>query len=128
MASISCVHTSVSNSSHHQSLNSSSYNCSSKSPTISLDSSLSKHEHPVALNLSSRGINIGHLNIQGICGEKLGKFSKLKVLLTAAENSNVYIFGLSETKLKDHKPKNAFKISGFQIPFRKDNYSNGGGS
>ena len=24
-----------------------------------------------AFNLSSRGINIGHLNIQGICGEKL---------------------------------------------------------
>ena len=35
-----------------------------------------------AFNLSSRGINIGHLNIQGICGEKLGKFSELKVLLT----------------------------------------------
>ena len=50
MVSISCVHTSVSNSLHQQSLNSSSCNCSSISPTIALDSSLSKHEHPVALN------------------------------------------------------------------------------
>ena len=39
----------------------------------------------------------------------------------------MHIFGLSETKLKDHNPTNAFKISGFQIPFRKDNYSNCGG-
>ena len=35
-----------------------------------------------AFNLNSRGMNIGHLNIQGICGEKLGKFSELKVVLT----------------------------------------------
>ena len=55
------------------------------------------------------------LNIQGICDEKLGKFSELEVLLTAAENSNVHIFGLSETKLTDHKPTNDFKISRFQI-------------
>ena len=78
-------------------------------------------------NLSSRGINIGHLNIQGICGEKLSKFSELKVLLTLPENDNLHIFGLSETKLKDHKATDVFKIKGFQTPFRKDNVSNGGG-
>ena len=58
MVSTSCVHTNVSNSPHQQSLNSSSYNCSSIYPIISIDSSLSKYEHPVALNLSSKGINI----------------------------------------------------------------------
>ena len=67
-----------------------------------------------AFNLSSRGINIGHLNIQGICGEKLGKFSELKVLLTLPENNNLHILGLNETKLKDHKSTDVFKISGFQ--------------
>lgn len=77
-------------------------------------------------NLSNRGINIGHLNIQGICGEKLSKFSELKVLLTLPENNNLHILGLSETKLKEHKTTDAFKINGFQI-FRKDNDSNGGG-
>ena len=109
MVSISCVHTSVSNSLHQQSLNSSSYNCSS------IDSSLCKHEHSVALNLSSKGIYIGHLNIQRICGEKLDKISESEVFLSAAEKSNVHIFGLRVTKLKDHKPTNAFKINGFQI-------------
>ena len=33
----------------------------------------------------------------------------------------------SETKLKCHKPINFFRIDGFQMPFRKDNVSNGGG-
>ena len=61
-----------------------------------------------AFKLSSRGINIGHLNIQGICGEKLGKFSELKVLLTLPENNNLHILGLSETKLKDHKSTDVF--------------------
>ena len=78
-------------------------------------------------NLSSRGLNIGHLNIQGICGENLNKFSELKVLLTLPENNNLHILGLSETKLKSHKTTDIFKINGFQTPFRKDNDSIGGG-
>ena len=79
------------------------------------------------LNLDSKGINIGHLNIQGICGENMSKFSELKLLLTARENCNLHILGLSETKLKDHKSTEVFKVDGFQTPFRKDNNSNGGG-
>lgn len=79
------------------------------------------------LNLASKGINIGHLNIQGICGDKLSKFSELKVLLTSPENNNLHIFGLSETKLKDYKSTEVFRIKGFQTPFRKDNNLNGGG-
>ena len=95
--------------------------------TISSDSSHNQQMHTIDLNLSNKGINMGHLNIQGICGEKLVKFSKLQSLLTASENDNVHVFGLSETQLKAHKPTNVFKIKGFQTPFRKDNCSNGGG-
>ena len=43
------------------------------------------------------------------------------------ENSDLHLFGLSETKLKDHKLTEVFRINGFQTPFRKDNDSNGGG-
>ena len=77
--------------------------------------------------MGSKGINIGHLNIQGICGENISKFSELKLLLTVRENFNLHILGLSETKLKDHKSTEVFKADGFQTPFRKGNNSNGGG-
>ena len=110
-----------------QSLNSASQSCSDRrsvesSVTIDYDK-----EHSNTLNLSSKGINIGHLNVQVICGENLSKFSELKTLLTAPEKNDLHIFGLSETKLKDHKLTEVFKINGFQTPFRKDNDSNGGG-
>ena len=57
----------------------------------------------------------------------LSKFSELMILLTLPENINLHIFGLSETKLKDHKSTEVFKINGFQTLFRKDNDFNGGG-
>ena len=104
-----------------------SLNVHSNTCTISSDPSHNQQMHTIDLNLRNKGINIGHLNIQGICGEKLVKFSELQTLLTAPENDNVHVFGLSESKLKAHKPTNVFKIKGFQTPFRKDNYSNGGG-
>ena len=47
-----------------------------------------KESNTYNFNLSSRGLNNGHLNIQGICGENLNKFSELKVLLTLPENKN----------------------------------------
>ena len=34
---------------------------------------------------------------------------------------------MSEAKLKKVEPNDVFKIAGFQIPFRKDNNTNGGG-
>ena len=86
-----------------------------------------KESNTNTFNLSTRGLNIGHLNIQDIRGENLNKFSDLKVLLTLPENNNLHILGLSETKLKSHKTTDIFKINGFQTPFRKDNDSNGGG-
>ena len=43
--------------------------------------------------LCSRALNIGQLNIQGICGENLNKFSELKVLLALTENNILHILG-----------------------------------
>ena len=82
----------------------------------------------LSLNLRSKGFNFGHLNIQGICGKNMCKFSEIKAILTSPENSSLHIFGISETKLKSHKLSSCFNIDGFlQEPFRKDNDSNGGG-
>ena len=65
------------------------------------------------------------MNIQGICGREMFKFSEIKAILSC--NKNLHILGLSETKLKDHKLNSMFQIEGFQDPYRKDNDSNGGG-
>ena len=77
------------------------------------------------LGLSEKGLNFGHLNIQGICGRDMSKFSEIEAILNV--NKNLHILGLSETKLKDHKSTSMFHVEGFQTPFRKDNESNGGG-
>ena len=53
-----------------------------------------------SIDLNSKGTNIGHLNVQGICGDKMSKFSEISAILTAPENSKLHIFGMSETKLK----------------------------
>ena len=77
------------------------------------------------LGLSDKGLNFGHLNIQGICGKEMSIFSEIKAILSC--NKNLHILGLSETKLKDHKLNSMFQIEGFQDPYRKDNDLNGGG-
>ena len=74
-----------------------------------------------------KGLNFGYLNIQGISGKNICKFSEIKAILTSPENCSVHIFGISETKLKPHKLSTCFNIDGFKAPFRKDNDSNGGG-
>ena len=81
----------------------------------------------LSLNLRSKGLNFGHLNIQGFCGKNMCKFSEIKAILTSPENSSLHIFCISETKLKSHKLSSCFNVDGFQEPFRKDNDSNGGG-
>ena len=55
------------------------------------------------------------------------KFSEITSLLTDPVNSKLHVFGMSETKLKEHKLNEVFKIPGYQLPFRKDNKTNGGG-
>ncbi|MCG8032729.1 MAG: hypothetical protein JAY75_14385 [Candidatus Thiodiazotropha taylori] len=90
------------------------------SDTISNHNSLS-------FDLISKGLNFGHLNVQGICGKNMCKFSEIKAMLTAPENKFLHVFGISETKLKQHKMSSCFDIDGFQKPFRSDNTTNGGG-
>ena len=98
--------------------------CKTSSHSVNLQTN---NENPFSINLQNKGYNIGHLNIQGICGNNLCKFSELSIMLSSKDYENLHIFGLSETKLKDHKITNIFKINGFQTPFRKDNNINGGG-
>ena len=68
-----------------------------------------------------KGLNFGHLNIQGISGKNICIFSEIKAISTSPENSSLHIFGISETKLKPHKLSTCFNIDGFQAPFLKDN-------
>ena len=75
----------------------------------------------LSFNLMSKGLNFGHLNIQGVSGQNMCKFSEIKAILTSPENGSLHIFGISETKLKPHKLSTCFNIDGFQTPFRKDN-------
>ena len=57
----------------------------------------------------------------------MSKFSEISLMLASKENDTLHIFGMSETKLKSHKLTGTFNIKGFQVPFRKDNETNGGG-
>ena len=70
----------------------SSHLASSDSQTSSFPSSLhsnsssfmpnqNDNNNILSLNLPERGFNFGHINIQGICGKDMTKFSELKLLL-----------------------------------------------
>lgn len=73
------------------------------------------------LNLRTKGLNIGHINIQGLSG----KIDQLNGML---QSNLVHIMGISETKLHDVHPDSAFDIDGYQTPiFRRDRKDNGGG-
>ena len=94
------------------------YNYSNRSYT---EEQLQHSEHSkstldtsVNLNLKKKGINIGFLNIQGICGKEMVKFSEINLMLSSQENKKLHAFAMCETKLKDHKMSGAFKIKGFQ--------------
>ena len=72
--------------------------------------------HPLNLNLTTKGLKIGHLNIQGL----QNKFEQVDLLLNNSGNE-IHIFGLSETKLKNFHPDSAFIIDNYQL-FRKDRF------
>ena len=55
-----------------------------------------KNEAPFSIFLMRKGYNIGHLNIQGLCGDKLSKFSIISLMLTSKENEKLHIFRMSE--------------------------------
>ena len=47
-----------------------------------------KNEDPFSICLMTKGYNICHLNMQGLCGDKLSKFSEISLMLTCKENEN----------------------------------------
>ena len=46
----------------------------------------------VNLNLKKKGMDFGFINIQGICGNKLSKFSEINLMLTSERNKNLHVF------------------------------------
>ena len=50
----------------------------------------------VNLNLNKKGMNFGFINIQGICGNELSKFSKFNLMLTSEKNKKLHVFLLSQ--------------------------------
>ena len=96
-------------------------------PSVCNTNNVSDSVSSVNLNLKKKGINVGFLNVQGICGKEMSKFSEINLMLTSSENKNLHVFGMCESKLKEHKLSIAFEISGFHTPFCKDNTLNGGG-
>lgn len=80
------------------------------------NNSSSMMAQPLNLNLTSKGLKIGHLNIQGL----QNKFDQVDLMLNDSGNE-IHIFGLSETKLRDFHPDSAFNIKNYQL-FRKDRF------
>ena len=86
-----------------------------------------KQSDTLSLNLMSKGLNFDHLNVQGISGKDMSKFSEIKAKLTSPENSSFIFFCISGTKPKPDNLSTCFNIDGFQAPFRKNNDSKGSG-
>ena len=62
-------------------------------------------------------MNIGFLNVQGLCSTDMTKFSEIELMMTSERNKNLSILSLCETKLKDNKLTNVFHVNGFHSPF-----------
>ena len=124
MLILNAIMISIRNKSPKQSLSGNDSNVKCNISSIPGGNSQSKS---TTLNLMPKGLNFGHLNIQGNCVKNMCKFSEIEAMLMTPENRYLHILGFRETKLKSHKPSSCFNIDGFQEPFRKDNDSNGGG-
>ena len=60
----------------------------------SSDTFIHTQDHPHSLNLGSKGINIGHLNIQGICGENMSNIFRTKTLTNCKRKLQFTYFGI----------------------------------
>lgn len=69
--------------------------------------------------LRCKGFRMGYINIQAISN----KIDQVRLLLESNDNQT-HVLGLSETKLHAIHPNSAFKVNGFQKPFRKDRGTN----
>ena len=61
---------------------------------------ISNHNDGLKFDLTTKGFKFAHLNVQG---QNMSKFSQLQAMLKSPVNSALHLFGLSETKLKNHK-------------------------
>ncbi|MES9881523.1 MAG: reverse transcriptase family protein [Sedimenticola sp.] len=67
------------------------------------------------LHLDTKGMKIGHINIQGM----QNKIDQVRVMLNYSRN-DVHVLGISESKLSSVHPDNYFHINNFQSLYRKD--------
>ena len=44
-------------------------------------------------DLTVKGFNFAHLNVQGLCGQNMSKFSQLKAMLKSPVNNALHLFG-----------------------------------
>ena len=65
---------------------------------------IGNHGVGLKFDLKAKGFHFAHLNVQGLCGQNMSEFSQLQAMLKSLVNSALHLFGLSETKLKYHKP------------------------
>ena len=58
------------------------------------------HNDGLKFDLTTKGFKFAHLNVQG---QNMSKFSQLQATWKSPVNSALHLFGLSETKRKNHK-------------------------
>ena len=80
---------------------------------------IGNHSDGLKFDLTTKCFDFAHLNVQGLCGQNMSKFSQLQAMSKSPVNS--------ETQRKCHTRTNLFYIDGLKGPFRKDNKTNGGG-
>ena len=59
---------------------------------------IGNHSEGLKFDLITKGFNFAHLNVQGLCGQNMSKFSQLQAMLKSPVNSALHLFGLSEKK------------------------------
>ena len=85
-------------------------------PSETSSSSSNSNQNTCSFNLNSKGVDIGHLNVQRLWEDKMSKYSEISAILTAPENNKLHICGMSETKLK----KTVYlKLIGFNYHLKK---------
>ena len=68
---------------HNQVHNNQNLSQNSRSETQHFPSTNNMNKDSISANLMKKGYNIAHLNVQGLCGDKLSKFSEISLMLTS---------------------------------------------
>ena len=48
--------------------------------------------------------------MQGTCGKEIIKFAEINSMLNSQENKKLHVFGMCETKIKEHKISTSYNI------------------